>query len=136
MRPVLERLCLASLAVSLMPVALWASWAPRNWFETFPGAGHVWNPPLGPFNEHLVRDVGTLSASLLTVVVAALICPERLLVRIAALAVLVNGLPHFVFHSFHLGCYPLLDQIGNVIGLGIQVALSLLLLIFPSPTSR
>ena len=33
--------------------ALWMLAAPANWFETLPGVVHT-----GPFNVHLVRDVG------------------------------------------------------------------------------
>jgi hypothetical protein len=50
----------------------WVSLAPTLFFADFPGAGRSWVSPLGPYNEHLVRDVASLNLAL-----AALPPPPR-----------------------------------------------------------
>lgn len=44
---------LSALAAISVANALWMLAAPARWFETVPGVVHT-----GPFNVHLVRDVG------------------------------------------------------------------------------
>ena len=44
--------------------------APKSFYEDFPGAGRVWVAVDGPYNEHLVRDVGSLNLALAFVAVA------------------------------------------------------------------
>ncbi|MGI8553828.1 MAG: hypothetical protein ACR2PL_24020, partial [Dehalococcoidia bacterium] len=46
------------LALGLVSTGLWALGAPNSWYATFPGLGHAWVAALGPYNEHLARDVG------------------------------------------------------------------------------
>ena len=52
----------------------------------------------GPYNQHLVRDVGSLNLALVVLVLAALFVSTRTLARIAAVVYLVNAVPHFVYH--------------------------------------
>jgi hypothetical protein len=76
-------------------------------------------PPLGPFNEHLARDVGALYLGLGVVGLAAALRPtDELLVRTAAAAWFVFSLPHLIFHLGHLGMYGPLDRILNIVTLG------------------
>ena len=37
----------------------WARFAPRHFFDTFPGFGHHWTAAYPPYNEHLVTDLGS-----------------------------------------------------------------------------
>lgn len=46
------------LTASAAYVGGWASAAPQSFYDTFPGLHRVWISVDGPFNEHLVRDVG------------------------------------------------------------------------------
>jgi hypothetical protein len=41
-------------------VGLWAAAWPRRFYDSFPGLGRHWVLALGPYNEHLIRDVGGL----------------------------------------------------------------------------
>ena len=69
---------------------------------TSPAAAATGSAVDGPFNEHLVRDVGTLNLALAAVAIAALVRPGRYLVQVVAAATLINAAPHFLYHLFHL----------------------------------
>lgn len=100
-------------------VGFWALFAPSLWYDEFPGLGLRWLPPLGPFNEHLTRDVGALYLGLGVVGLAAALRPtDELLVRVAAAGWFVFSLPHLIFHLGHLGMYGPLDRILNIVTLG------------------
>ena len=79
-------------------VGFWAAFAPRSFYTDFPGAGRHWISPDGPYNQHLIRDVGELNLALLVVVVAAAVTLSLPLVRAALVATLVNGVLHVVYH--------------------------------------
>lgn len=113
-------------------VGLWAAVAPRSAYDDFPGAGRHWISLDGPFNEHLVRDVGTLNLALTAVVIAALLRPTRYLVQVAAGAVLINSLPHFLYHATHLDPYDSGDKIALVGSLLVAVIAPIALLVHSS----
>ena len=52
------RALLGALAVSAAYPGAWATFAPRSFFDTFPGAGRHWTFALPAYSEHLVTDVG------------------------------------------------------------------------------
>lgn len=111
-------------------VGFWAAFAPRSFYTDFPGAGRHWISPDGPYNQHLVRDVGELSLALLVVMVAALVTLSMPLVRTALVAVIVNGVLHVVYHARHLDPFSSSDGfavIGSLV-LAPIVAAGLLLL--------
>jgi hypothetical protein len=94
----LRRACLAVLILSQGAIALWALLAPRAFYDDFPGGGRSWVSPLGPYDEHLVRDVGALSLGLTVVLLAAAIWPDPRLRLVAALGYLAWSVPHLIFH--------------------------------------
>jgi hypothetical protein len=57
----LQRTGLAVLCVSQAWLAVWALLAPRSFYDDFAGGGRAWVSLLGPYDEHLVRDVGALA---------------------------------------------------------------------------
>ena len=80
----------------------WALLDPQGWWDKFPGFGHHWvSGQGGAFNDHLASDAGAgfLAVGVLLVVGAVLGTP--LAVRLAALALLVHALPHFIYHVAH-----------------------------------
>lgn len=93
---------LGFLATVAAVVGAWASFAPRSFYDTFPGGGHHWVSPDGPFNEHLVRDVGELNLALAVLSVVALVSLAPLVARTAAVAWIVYGVPHLAYHARHL----------------------------------
>lgn len=126
---VLTRSGLVVLALVQGSLAVWALLAPRGFYDSFPGAGRSWVAPHGPYDEHLVRDVGSLSLALVVVLVVAAASLDRRLVATAAGAFLAWSLPHFAFHLTADDVLPAVDQAGSWIGQGLTIAIAAGLLI-------
>jgi hypothetical protein len=124
-----QRAILIYLSLSGLLVGVWATLFPSSFYDDFPGLGRIWVAVDGPYNEHLVRDVGQLSLALALVSGVAAFTMVPVLVRVAAAAWLVNAVPHFVYHLRHLDAYDTFDQVGNVFSLGLLVALPVVVLI-------
>lgn len=118
---------LAFLAVSTGVVGFWATLSPTSFYNDFPGPARAWVAVDGPYNEHLVRDVGELNLALLALTIAALVTASTLVVRIAAISHLVYGVPHLVYHVRHRGVLAASDQVMVLIMLSAYVALAWLL---------
>jgi hypothetical protein len=125
----LVRILLALTAMGYVVVGAWALAAPQSFYDSFPGGGRAWVSVDGPFNEHLVRDVGALNLAVATVLLSAAWWGGTVLVRVAAVAGLVWALPHFAYHLGHLDPLPSAgDRIGNVVSLGLAVVAPALVL--------
>ncbi|MDQ1520690.1 MAG: hypothetical protein QOI55_1763 [Actinomycetota bacterium] len=129
MSKVLTRVVLALLAFSSVVVGAWAAFAPRQFYDNFPGGGRTWVAPDGPYNEHLVRDVGELNLALTVVTVFALVLLTRALVLATAWAWLVYNVPHLVYHLRHLDPFGGGDKTAIPTSLALAVAGAVLLLI-------
>jgi hypothetical protein len=92
------RIALAYLALLSLEIGVWAQFAPRSFYDHFPGLGRAWVSVNGPYNEHLVRDVGGLNLGLAAVLIVAFITLSRPTIIAAALASLLYGIPHLVYH--------------------------------------
>jgi hypothetical protein len=123
------RAALAALMLTGVVVGLWAAFAPRSFYDDFPGGGRAWVAPDGPYNEHLVRDVGSLNLALAVVAAVALVTLARAAVLAAGLAWLVYGVPHLVYHARHLDVFDTSDKIANVVALGLAAVLPVVVLI-------
>ena len=75
------RLMLWLLAIANLGVGLQAAFTPRSFYDDFP-FGRGWIAMDGPYNEHLVRDVGTLNLALVVLAFAALVVSTRVLARV------------------------------------------------------
>jgi hypothetical protein len=126
------RVLLALMAASSGLIGLWALLAPRSFYDDFPGGSRHWVSADGPYNEHLVRDVGGLNLALTVVIVAAAIVLTRVLVRTAAVATLVYAIPHFAYHSAHTDLYAKSDAVALVLSLGLAVVLPIVVLVVVS----
>jgi hypothetical protein len=135
MRDMTTRVLLIVIAVGNGVVGLWAALGPRSFFGEFPGAGRHWVALDGLYNEHLVRDVGTLNLALAAVVIAALLQPTRYLVQVVAGAELINSLPHLLYHATHLDPYGGGDKAALVISLSVAVLAPIALLVHSSRAS-
>ena len=91
MRETAARIGCAALGIPGAIVGVWAAFAPRSFYDDFPGLGQQWVSADGPFNEHLVRDVGELSLALALVALLAVVWLTPITVRIAGTAWLVDG---------------------------------------------
>lgn len=122
----LRRVALWVLAVSSTVVGAWALAAPRSFYDDFPGLGRVWVAVDGPFNEHLVRDVGALNLALAFVAATALVTGSVLVARAAGGAALVFGVPHLAYHALHLDGFEAADATALVAGLTLAVLAAVL----------
>ncbi len=126
---VTARIALGILAVTGLFVGVWAAIAPHSFFSTFPGGGHMWTASDGPYNEHLVRDVGDLNLALVAVTVCAGVWWSRALGVAASLAWLVYSVPHFTYHAFNLQTVSGDDQVAELVSLAIPIVLAVCVLV-------
>ena len=117
-----------ALAASAAVVGLWAQLAPASFYADFPAPGRLWVSVDGPYNEHLVRDVGGLHLALTAVTVAAALSRRPRAAVAAATAWLLYGAPHVAYHAGHLEGLTPLDAVGQITALSLQVAVPALLL--------
>ena len=75
----------------------WQQFAPESFYADFPGLGHHWVSPDGPYNEHLLRDVGQGNLAFGTVALVALLTGGIWLARATGLAAVVAGVPHQIY---------------------------------------
>jgi hypothetical protein len=100
---VVVRVGMAGLAVVNLWWGVWARFAPRHFFDTFPGFGHHWTAAYPPYNEHLVTDLGSTFLTLGFLLGAGAVLNDRRVRRLVLAGVTVfNGL-HFGFHAGHSG---------------------------------
>ena len=128
----LRRVALAVIAGGGLVVGLWAQGFPRSFYDDFPGMGRAWVAVDGPFNEHLVRDVGGLNLGLAFVAVMALVTGSQMLARVAGGATLLYGLPHLTYHATHLDGYDTSDKLAMLGSLAFFV-LAAVLVATPAP---
>jgi hypothetical protein len=126
-----QRCMLVVLGLSAAYVGAWALAAPRSFYDSFPGLGRHWVVVGGPYNEHLVRDVGGLYLALFALSAWAALRPSWDLVRAAGLAWSVFSVPHLAYHAGHLDEFSTDDQIANMVSLGGTLVLGLALLLAP-----
>src|SRR3954471_19572760 len=119
---------MAVLAVTPAVVGIWALVAPRGFYDDFPGGGHHWVAAVGPYDEHLVRDVGALYLGALVLLALA----WTWLARGAAAGALISSpgaaLPHLIYHSTALDGFSAGDAVAEIGGLALNVVLPLGLL--------
>jgi hypothetical protein len=119
MNPNLSRGCLVVLALSGALVGGWAYFAPLNWYNTFPGMGMRWLPVLGPYNEHLVKDVGGMYLALTVLSALTLVyLSNRTLRIVTAVSWTTFNLLHLIYHLQMLHMYGTRDAVLNVVALG------------------
>jgi hypothetical protein len=118
----LQRVALWVLVLGSTMVGLWALAAPQSFYDDFPGMGRVWVAVDGPYNEHLVRDVGALNLALAFVAAMALVSGSALVARAAGGAALIYGVPHFAYHALHLDPFDTGDSVAMLVSLGFNVA--------------
>ena len=111
---------------------IWATLAPRSFYDDFPLGIGGWVSALPEYNEHLMRDVGGLFLATGFILLAASVRLERRLVVIALVSYLLFSIPHAIFHFFNLEPYGTGDAIGNVVALAATVLLPLGLLVLLS----
>jgi hypothetical protein len=124
----LIRFALIYLAATIGLVAAWILIAPKGFYDSFPGGSTHWVSALPPYNEHLERDFGAAGMGLAVLAGLAAFWMERRLVQVAAISLLVGGLPHLAYHLTTTGHYSTADNVGSLSGLALDAILPLALL--------
>jgi hypothetical protein len=138
MRDRIVRVVLVVWAAVSVQLGLWATFAPRSFYDDYPGFGRHWVRVNGPYNEHFVRDFGALNLALAVVTIFALVTFARPLVIAVAVAWLAWDIPHLVYHLRHLDVYDTGDKVLNVSALAALPVLAILVLalMLTSPARR
>ena len=138
MREWVVRVVLVVWAAVSVQLGIWATFAPRSFYDDYPGFGRHWVRVNGPYNEHFVRDFGALNLALAVVTIFALVTFARPLVIAVAVAWLAWDIPHLVYHLRHLDVYGTGDKVLNVSALAALpvLAIIVLALMLMSPARR
>jgi len=116
-----DRILLVMVLVSVGLLGIWAGFFPRSFYTDFPGGGRHWVMLDGPYNEHLVRDVGEANLGLAFVVACALWRRSTTLALVAAGAVAIAYAPHLVYHVRHADVFDTGDKIASLGSLTVGV---------------
>jgi alkylhydroperoxidase family enzyme len=122
------RFLLFALGIPQALIGLWALLAPSSFYDDFPAGTDGWVNVLGPFDEHLVTDVGALFVALGFLLCFAAVSLRRGTVLAAAISWLIFAVPHFAWHVFNLEPYGTADAVGNTLTTGWIVVGGLLVL--------
>lgn len=115
------RVALGYLAAFSASVGFWALLAPRSFYADFPGLGRTWVSIDGPYNEHLVRDVGALNLALLALVLLTMRSPTPQMLTTTGTVVAIWGVPHLAYHLFNTEGMTATDLVANLGGLAAFV---------------
>ena len=122
------KLLLAWFAFFGLTAGTWQHFAPRSFYDKFPGWGHYWVSVDGPYNEHLLRDFAQGNLAFGIVALVALLTGGVWLARATGLAAVVANLPHQGYHQTHLHVLPTVsDQVLQTITLSVVTVTSVLL---------
>jgi hypothetical protein len=115
------RVALGYLIVVSSQIGVWALVAPRSFYDDFPGLGRTWVAVDGPYNEHLVRDVGALNLALTVLFAAAWWRLDRHMLTVAGGAALAWGVPHALYHVTNTDGLGGSDVAASLLGLVLFV---------------
>lgn len=119
----------------LMP-GIWAAFLPESFYSDFPVFRPPWVGVDGPYNEHLIRDVGAMFLALGVIALVAAATASAGQARLAGLAWLIFSTLHFAYHVTHLHVYTSLDQWLNVISQVTSILIALAVLLIPPAPAR
>jgi hypothetical protein len=125
-----RRAVLAITIIIGLYVGIWAEFFPGGFYASFPGGGLHWIDTDGPYNEHLIRDVGSFYLGLTAASLVAVFHRSALPGRVAGVAWGVFGILHYGYHLMHLEGSPV-DIAGNIVSLGISAAAGIILALPP-----
>lgn len=109
-------------------VGIWGFFFPEAFYTSFPGLGLHWIDIDGPFNEHLVRDVGSLYVALGVGSLAAMFASSAGPGRVMGLVWFVFGALHFGYHALH-PAGSTSDVVGSLVSLGVSALLGIVLML-------
>lgn len=122
------RFLLLALGIPQALIGVWALAAPRSFYDDFPAGTDGWVHVLGPFDEHLVTDVGALFVALGFLLAFAAVTLRRGTVIAAGISWLIFSVPHFLWHVFNLDDMSTADAAANTATLAWTVIGGILVL--------
>jgi hypothetical protein len=125
----IRRVCLVVLAL-YGAIGAWGYVASKSWYENFPGFGMHWVSPMGPYNEHFVKDANAmyLAMAILTIVALRWITHQSVVYLVGASWLTFNVL-HLIYHIPRLAMFEMRDRVIGGASLCLAVVLALLLLV-------
>lgn len=131
MQRTITRVLLVVFGLVEAPVGLWPLITPTGFYQDFPGFRTGWVSMDGPFNEHLLRDFGSLTLALAATLIGAAVIGTTAAARLASVAGLLYSVPHFVYHLGHVSHFATTDQVLIILATGLTVVVPLVLLVIP-----
>ncbi len=110
---------------------IWAVVLPASFYGDFPLIRPAWVAVDGPYNEHLIRDVGAMFLALAVIALVAAVTGSAGQARLAGLAWLVFSVIHFGYHVTHLHVYSTFDQWLNVVSQVASILVALAVVLIP-----
>lgn len=130
----LRRVFLVVTSLIGSAVGIWAAFLPVEFYESFPGLGlGPWVAVDGPYNEHLVRDVGALYLGLAVAGFYAATTIGVQASRAVGIAWIVFSLPHLAYHLGHLEGFDALNIAVEIVSLSSTIVLAMPLLLPARP---
>lgn len=132
------KLLLGWFVIFGLVIGLWQAVFPASFYADFPGLGHHWVSPDGPYNEHLMRDVGLGGLAVGAVALVALLTGVVWVARATGVAAVVVNLPHQLYHQVHVSVLPTTtDQVLQTATLTLTslAAIALAVLAFRLPVA-
>ena len=126
MHEMAARVALVALAIGNGSTGLLARLDPQVFYDDFP-FGRSWVAADGPFNEHLVTDFGAALLAIAVVCLVGVWRPAREVVIAAAVANIVLGAFHIVYHAGVADLLGTTDNILSFTSIGLGIVLGLLL---------
>lgn len=114
---------LSATSVIALVVGIWAHFFAQGFYENFPAVWGKWIHQDGPYNQHLVQDVGAMYLALGFASLCGLVWRSAQTLRVLGVAWTTFGLLHFSYHLAHLAGMTVTDAVGNVVGLGLCLLL-------------
>lgn len=131
MQRTITRVLLVFFGLVEAVVGTWPLVSPTGFYQDFPGFRTGWVAMDGPFNEHLLRDFGGLNLTLAALLVGAAVIGTTTVARLAGVAGLLFGLPHFLYHLGHVSHFEQIDQVLIIATTGLGVVVPLAVLAMP-----
>src|ERR1044072_6066048 len=109
MQRTITRVLLVIFGLVEAMIGIWSLVSPTGFYQDFPGFRTGWVAMDGPFNEHLLRDFGGLHPALAAPLIGPAVIAPPAGARLAAVAALLFGLPHFLYHLGHVSHFEQID---------------------------
>jgi len=130
MNTTLRRIFLLVTSAIGAVVGVWAALLPTQFYDSFPGLGlGPWVGVDGPYNEHLIRDVGALYLALAAAGIYAACATGIQAGRAVGIAWIVFSVPHLAYHAQHIEGFDGLNLAVEIVSLSSTIVLALPLLL-------